>query len=70
MPLFIGRESRLKHEDASPGSCEYKGLGGLSSNKKISAQSDLVGLNGFMREMSSLLSQDQVQPCGAERSAR
>jgi hypothetical protein len=67
MPLRIDRESVVKPNHPDP--VHIGGLGRIVSGMKVTdIEDDSVGLNSFMKNLSSLYSQDQEQQFGVENS--
>ncbi|MBF0380382.1 MAG: hypothetical protein HQL69_05145 [Magnetococcales bacterium] len=69
MPLKIDREHVAKPNGPAP--VYIGGLGRIVSGMKVTnIDDDSVGLSSFMKSLSSLYSQDQVEQFGVENSVR
>ncbi|MBF0455031.1 MAG: hypothetical protein HQL72_09505 [Magnetococcales bacterium] len=70
MPLLIDRDEMAARGRSLTGSAHKGSLARIVSGMKVStSRSDSVGLDRFMRDMSALFCQDQVEPFGAKSSA-
>ena len=71
MPLQVDREHNFQQGVSVSNSASTRSLGRIVSGMKVAtSQSDSVGLDRFMRDVSALFIQDQVQNLGAESSVR
>jgi|SaaInl7_135m_RNA_FD_contig_51_108175_length_1419_multi_7_in_0_out_0_2 hypothetical protein len=69
MPLRIEREHVAGPSHPAP--VYIGGLGRIVSGMKVTnIEDDSVGLSSFMRDLSSLYSQDHVEQFGVENSVR
>ena len=69
MPLRIDQEHCSKPSHSA--SAHIGGLGRIASGTKVTnVEDDSVGLSSFMRDLSSLYSQEQVKQFGVENSVR
>ena len=71
MPLLINREQIVVQGHSISGSVHPGSLRRIVSGMKVSdAQTDSVGLDRFMRDVSVLFAQDQARTFGVEGSTR
>jgi len=69
MPLLIDREHVVKPGYSAEAIVQGRSLGRIVSGMKVNNfEDDSVGLSNFMRNLSSLYSQDHVQQFGVENS--
>ena len=67
MPLLVDREQVFQKGHSVRGSTRRRSLGRIVSGMEVTTlQTDSVGLDRFMQEMSALFGQDQVQAHGAK----
>lgn len=69
MPLLVNRDHVSQSSRSAAGKSQNGSLSRIVSDMNVSAlQSDSVGLNRFLQDMSTLLSQGQVKSSSAEVS--